>query len=136
MDFSEDVLVADMNITSSESVRAKLKSLNSGKAPGPDRIANWVLKEYADILAPPISVLLNVSYCKQKLPSAWKRANITPIPKEKPITDVKKHLRPISLTPALSKIAEDFVVDLCIAPAILSVIDPHQLEEYLGLLPH
>ena len=35
-------------------------------------------------------------------------------------------LRPISLTPALSKIAEDFVVDLYIAPAILSVIDPHQ----------
>ena len=49
MDTSEDVSVADINITSSESVRAKLKSLNSGKAPGPDGIANWVLKEYADI---------------------------------------------------------------------------------------
>ena len=45
----------------------KLKSLNSGKAPGPDGLANWILKEYADILASPISTLLNVSYNEQKL---------------------------------------------------------------------
>ena len=61
-------------------------------------------------------MILNVSYCEQKLPSAWKRANITPIPKEKPIANINKHLRPISLTPALSEIAEDVVVELYIAP--------------------
>ena len=85
IDTSEDVSHVDMNMTSPETVHSKLKSLNSGKAPGPDGIANWVLKEYADILASPISTLLNVSYNEQKLPLAWKRANIIPIPKEKPV---------------------------------------------------
>ena len=32
------------------------------------------------------------------------------IPKQKPLKDVNKHLRPISLTPVLSKVAAEFVV--------------------------
>ncbi|CAH3164867.1 unnamed protein product, partial [Pocillopora meandrina] len=36
----------------------------------------------------------------------------------------RKHLRPISLTPALSKLAEDFLVEE--APAVLKIIDPSQ----------
>ena len=47
---------------------------------------------------------------QQRLPSMWKLADVTPIPKRKPVKDVKKDLRPISLTPCLSKLAEDFVV--------------------------
>ena len=39
---------------------------------------------------------------------------------------VNKHLRPISLTPAISKVAEEFVVQKYIAPAILKVIDRNQ----------
>ncbi|CAH3108239.1 unnamed protein product, partial [Pocillopora meandrina] len=37
-----------------------------------------------------------------------------------------KHLRPISLAPALSKLAEDFLVEKPIAPAVLKIIDPSQ----------
>ena len=40
-------------------------------------IPNWVLKEYAEILAQPITDILNTSYKEQKLPSVWKLANIT-----------------------------------------------------------
>ena len=126
IDTSEDVSHVDMNMTSPESVHSKLKSLNSGKAPGPDGLANWILKEYADILASPISTLLNVSYNEQKLTMGWKRANTTHIPEEKPVADIGKHLRPISLTSTLSKIAEDFVVENYIVPAILSVIGSQQ----------
>ena len=53
-------------------------------------------------------------------------ADVVPLIKVKPVTDVSKHLRPISLTPALSKIAEEFVVAMYIGPAILSIIDPDQ----------
>ena len=42
------------------------------------------------------------------------------------MTDVSKHLRPISLTPALSKIDEEFIVAMYIGPAIPSIIDPDQ----------
>ena len=78
MESSEDVPPVGMNMTSSMCVYNKLKSLNSAKTPGPDGIANWVLKEYAETLGSPISNLLNASYIEQMLPPAWKRANITP----------------------------------------------------------
>lgn len=45
-----------------------------------------------------------------------------PIPKSKPVKDITKHLRPISLTPVLSKVAEEFVVK----PAILKKINRNQ----------
>ena len=86
--------------------------LNKHKAPGPDGLPNWVLKEYAELLAQPVTDILNSSYKEQKLPSIWKHADITPLPKVKQVSDPKKELRPISLTPALSRIAEDFVVSI------------------------
>lgn len=113
-------------VTTPLSTFHKLKSLNPSKAPGPDCIPNWILKDYAEILSNPISTVLNASYLEQKLPSAWKQANITPIPKSNPINDINKHLRPISLTSVLSKLAEDFVIEKYVASAILDIIDPAQ----------
>ena len=80
----------------------KLKALNPNKSPGPNGIPSWVYKEFAEILAYPISLILNSSYKQEKLPSAWKKANISPVPKNTQVTDIKKHLRPISLTPLMS----------------------------------
>ena len=50
--------------------------------------------------------------------------------KSKPVTEICKHLRPISLTPTLSKVAEEFVVSKHIGP-ILCQIDPNQF----GVIP-
>ncbi len=63
---------------------------------------------------------------------SWKRANIIPIPKQKPISDVNKHLRPISLTPILSKLAEDYIVDEFVKPAVLKKVDPQQFGTVPG----
>ena len=49
-----------------------------------------------------------------------------PVPKQGPIDDINKHLRPISLTPILSKLAEDHVVEKYVKPALLQRIDPRQ----------
>jgi hypothetical protein len=101
------------------------KLLSTSKAPGPDEVPNVVYKEYAEILACPISSLINCSLWHQLLPSLWKLANI--IPKEKVVCDINKHLRPISLTCCLSKLAEEFVIEKkFVAPTILNCIDPHQ----------
>ncbi len=73
------------------------------------QIGSWKnLQQFYQILSPS---LLNSSYLEQKLPNAWKQANIIPIPKDKPIRDINKNLRPMSLTPALSKLAEDIVIE-------------------------
>ena len=70
--------------------------------------------------------MLFASYHEIKLPLAWKQANVTPLHKEKLVRDINKHLRPISLTSAISKLTEDFVVEQYVSPAIMEVIDPHQ----------
>ena len=50
------------------------------------------------------------------------------MPKQKPVREVNKHLRPISLTPILSKMSEDYVVDAYVKPAVLERIDPQQFR--------
>lgn len=40
--------------------------------------------------------------------------------------DINKHLRSISLTPILSKVAEEYVFDTYVKPAVVSKIDPQQ----------
>ena len=114
------------------SVANALKSLNPHKAAGPDGISNWLLREYAEVLAFPITSILNSSYLEQRLPDIWKKADVAPIPKSKPIKDVCKHIRPISLTPIMSKLAEEFVVQQFVQPAILSVLDKNQFGAIPG----
>ena len=77
---------------------SKLKSFNPSKAPEPDNIPNRIFKDFVDILAHPVSVLLNSSFQNQKLLEVWKLANVTPLPKNNNVTDINQHLRPISLT--------------------------------------
>ena len=76
--------------------------------------------------------ILNCSYMEARLPSSWKEDNISPIPKQKPILDVNSHLRPISLTPILSKVADDFVVEGFVKPALLKKVDSHRFGAISG----
>ena len=52
--------------------------------------------------------------CRQKPLSLlgltiWKQANVVRVPKSNPPTTINKDLRPISLTPTVSKVLESFV---------------------------
>ena len=68
-------------------VLSALKWLNPKRAAGPDGAPNWLLKEYADILACPVTAVLASSLAEQRRPSSLKMAHVT---------DINKHLRPIS----------------------------------------
>ena len=103
-----------------------LAKLNPYKSSDPDAIPNWLLKEYSYLMALPITRILNASYFEQRLPLAWKMADISPIPKTKPIRNLKKELRPISLTSTVSKVAEELLVEDYVKPAVLKVIDNNQ----------
>ena len=50
-------------------------------------------------------------------------ADVTPLPKKKPV-DIQKQLRPIS--PCISKVAEEFVVDDFMKPAVMNILDDNQ----------
>ena len=62
----------------------------------------------------------------------WKLADVTPLPKKKPVKELKKDLRPISLTPCISRVIEGFIVHDYVKPAVMSVIDD---SEY-GVIPN
>jgi hypothetical protein len=68
--------------------------------PMPNKIPNWLLKDYSEVLSSPIRSILNSSFQEQKLPLEWKYADVVPLLKTKPVLKVTKHIRPISLTPA------------------------------------
>ena len=93
---------------SEERVWKVLSKLNPSKSCGPDSIPNWFLRECADLIAFPVCRILNAWFKEQRLPQSWKLADVTPLPKKKPVKILKKDFRPISLTPCVSKVAEEF----------------------------
>ena len=109
-----------------QSVVKKLRAVKTSRAGGPDDLPNWMLREFADILAAPIADILNTSFSECKVPRVWKIADVSPLPKAPTVCDFNKDLRPISLTSTLSKIAESFVIEKSVKPAVLSSIDPNQ----------
>ena len=87
-----------------------------------------MVKAYAGIFAFPVTALQNRSFAEQRLPSSWK---MVPLPKLKPVININKDLRPISLTFVISKLVQHFVVALHFSPAVLEVIDPN----HYGCIP-
>ena len=107
-----DAPIPDNNLnfisTSPSEVASTLKSLQLGKATGPDAINNRILKELATPLSFPLSDLFNFSLATGKVPQMWKEANVTPIfKKEDP--SVVFNYRPISLLSAVGKVLEKIV---------------------------
>jgi hypothetical protein len=71
-------------------------------------------------------MIINSSIAEGSLPTIWKLANVVPLPKKSKIEDITADLRPISLTPTLSKLAEHFIVHEHVKPAILEKLGSDQ----------
>ena len=75
---------------------------------GPDGISPWLLRENSASLSRPLASIFNASIQEGNIPSLWKSANVSPVPKSSPALDIDSDFRPISLTPIVSKILESF----------------------------
>ena len=75
------------------------------KSVRPDEIHPWVLREWTNEVAKPLSVLLEKSRQSNEVPADWKRGNITHIFKKGKVDDSGNH-RPVSLTSVPGKIIE------------------------------
>ena len=91
-------------------VKNKLLKLNPSKSAGVDTINPAVLKECAEVLAKPLTILFRKSLESSKVPEIWKYANVTPIFK-KGSKSLASNYRPVSLTSIVCRLLESLIVD-------------------------
>src|SRR2546425_2892268 len=84
---------------------------------GPDCIPEWLLRLGAPFLVYPIAYLFKRSLQESQVPSQWKEALITPIPKI-PKPHEPADYRPISVTSLLCRIFEKMMIKSFVYPAL------------------
>jgi len=95
-----------------ETVRDLLLQLDCHKSVGPDEIHEIhprVLKELAEVIAEPFSIIYQHSLLTGDVPEDWRLASVTPIYKKGCKKDPGNY-RPVSLTSVLGKIMEQIVL--------------------------
>ncbi|MEW8545561.1 MAG: reverse transcriptase family protein [Candidatus Thiodiazotropha sp.] len=115
-----------------QDVKDVLLNLKVSKACGPDLISPRLLKEGADLLADPLSVLFNFLIINGYFPKPWKDANVTPVDKKKDDKSLPSNYRPISLLNQISK-----VMERCVHKQIYNYINTNHLITPLqsGFIP-
>ena len=83
-----------MNVT-----EAALANVKTNKATGPDKFPSWIVRDFAQQLAGPITSIFNSSLREGVLPKLWKTATVIPLPKKRPPESIENDIRPISLRP-------------------------------------
>lgn len=89
-------------------VLRELRSLDVRKASGPDGVPAIVLKRCAPELSPVLTRLYRLSYATSCVPSAWREANVQPVPKKGDRSDPANY-RPIAVTSVLCKVMERII---------------------------
>lgn len=86
-------------------------------AAGCDGIPAWLLRYCSCELADIVAHILNRSFSSGKVPSYWRNALVTPVPKNTNPCSFSD-FRPISVTPHLSRLAEKVLVRRWFLPAL------------------
>ncbi len=104
-DYPENMLCSE------EQVLSLISSLDTTKSTGSDGVSARMLKATAISIARSVTDLFNLSLRTGKIPTQWKLARITPIPKGGKPEDPTNY-RPISILTILSKLLEKHLHDL------------------------
>ena len=91
-------------------VNSHLKNLKRNKAVGLDNIPPGFLKDVANVIAPPLTHIINLSLRNGVIPSDFKSGRVTPLFKSGSASNTDNY-RPITILPILSKVLEKCVHD-------------------------
>ena len=97
------------NVTVGETLSA-INKLGNSSAFGHDYIDSISIKSAGDILAEPISYLINLSIQQSRFMKSWKKAKLIPLHKGKGLERSDPgSFRPVAILPAISKVAEKVI---------------------------
>ena len=92
-------------VVTQEFVKINLKKLKTKKSSGLDNISPRLLIDSAEIVAGPLTSIINASLTIGVIPDDWKCARVTPLFKKGKRNDMDNY-RPISVLPVASKLLE------------------------------
>ncbi|KFP26241.1 RNA-directed DNA polymerase from mobile element jockey, partial [Colius striatus] len=94
-----------------EEVKDLLAKLNTHKSVDPDGMHPRVLRELADVVAKPLSILFEQSWRTGEMPEDWRKANVTPVCK-KGRKDDPGNYRTVSFTSIPGKVMEQLILNV------------------------
>ncbi|PKU27592.1 rna-directed dna polymerase from mobile element jockey- hypothetical protein [Limosa lapponica baueri] len=94
-----------------DQIRDHLAKLDIHKSMGPDGMHPLMLRELADVIAGPLSIIFERSWRTEEVPEDWRKASITPAFKKGKKEDPGNY-RPVSLTSVPGKVMERLVLDV------------------------
>lgn len=98
----------ELHSVSEQDVKKLISELTSSNSTGMDGISTDVLKISKEVIAKPLTYIINLSLRRGQFPTIWKDAKIIPLHKKK-IKTSPQNYRPIALLAKLSLILEKIV---------------------------
>ena len=93
-----------------ENVKKVIYSLKNSTATGTDFIDTRTLKLSAELIAPALAHVINLSISSSTFPGIWKHSKVIPLLKSPDVDPLQpKSYRPVALLPVLSKVLEKVV---------------------------